>query len=271
MKLFCKSDKATSSPQKSRRSSRDERSDCFQMELADKVEFFKSTECYHALGWNHHETSFYWMHKKEKTVKVVHCQGLVGVDRLKLAHEIAKKRCNAKALANFDPAREGAAGRLAELQQTLHGAAGAAELEKKAEPKRVEDEEKVKDQRVMDSAAASADGSGGAAFEAAGAIPAAGSNVANSEPPTPPPMASPPSLSADERVCADGGGRVDAGLDAAAAAGGGGAAAVGSGAFGAPIPGAAPPIGVAKNYSNAGHIIRMDAYLSLVKDAQNDR
>jgi hypothetical protein len=34
---------------------------------------------------------------------------------------------------------------------------------------------------------------------------------------------------------------------------------------------AAPPIGVAKNYSNAGHIIRMDAYLSLVKDAQNDR
>ena len=97
--------------------------DCFQMELVDKVQFFKSTDSYHALGWNLTETSFYWMHKKEKTVKVVHCQGLVGVDRLKLAHAVAQRRGSAKVLADYDPAREGAAGRLAELQQTLHSEA----------------------------------------------------------------------------------------------------------------------------------------------------
>ena len=97
--------------------------DCFQMELVDKVQFFKSTEIYHALGWNLTETSFYWMHKKEKTVKVVHCERLVGVDRLKLAHAVAQRRGSAKVLADYDPAREGAAGRLAGLQQTLHSEA----------------------------------------------------------------------------------------------------------------------------------------------------
>jgi hypothetical protein len=34
---------------------------------------------------------------------------------------------------------------------------------------------------------------------------------------------------------------------------------------------AAPPIGRAKNFSDAGHITRMDVYLSLVKDAPIER
>ena len=90
------------------------------MERSTKMEFFKSTDTFHALGWNLAETAFYWQHKNNHKVVGVHVEKLVGVAQSELEHKIAVKRSAAKAIKAYDLSREGATENLAEFKQTLH-------------------------------------------------------------------------------------------------------------------------------------------------------
>jgi hypothetical protein len=64
----------------------------FQIELADKIEFFKSTATWNALGWDQSETCFYWQHSANKTVIRVHCDSLEVANREALSNEITVRR-----------------------------------------------------------------------------------------------------------------------------------------------------------------------------------
>jgi sugar lactone lactonase YvrE len=75
----------------------------------DKIEFFKSTVVWNALGWDHEETCFYWQHKTAKTVIRVHCDALDGAKRETLSHAITAKRGSAKPLVEYLLDREGSA------------------------------------------------------------------------------------------------------------------------------------------------------------------
>ena len=92
----------------------------FQIELADKIEFFKSTPVFDALGWDLEETCFYWQHSANKTVIRVHCDSLEVANREALSHEITVRRGSAKPLAKYKSDREGSALAVEELQQSLH-------------------------------------------------------------------------------------------------------------------------------------------------------
>ena len=74
----------------------------FQIELADKIEFFKSTATWNALGWDQSETCFYWQHRANKTVIRVHCDSLEVANREALSHEITLRRGSAKPLAKYN-------------------------------------------------------------------------------------------------------------------------------------------------------------------------
>ena len=92
----------------------------FQIELADKIEFFKSTVVWNALGWDQEETCFYWQHRANKTVIRVHCDSLEVANREALSKRITARLGSAKALAAYKPDREGSALAVEELQQSLH-------------------------------------------------------------------------------------------------------------------------------------------------------
>ena len=92
----------------------------FQIELADKIEFFKSTAVWNALGWDQEETCFYWQHSANKTVIRVHCDSLEVANREALSSALTSRRGSAKKLAKYLSDREGSALALEELQQSLH-------------------------------------------------------------------------------------------------------------------------------------------------------
>jgi len=92
----------------------------FQIELADKIEFFKSTAVWNALGWDLEETCFYWQHSANKTVIRVHCDSLEVANREALSNEITVRRGSAKPLAKYKSDREGSALAVEKLQQSLH-------------------------------------------------------------------------------------------------------------------------------------------------------
>ena len=92
----------------------------FQIELADKIEFFKSTAVWNALGWDLEETCFYWQHNANKIVIRVHCDSLEVATREELSREVTARRGSAKPLAKYLSDRDGAALAVEKLQQSLH-------------------------------------------------------------------------------------------------------------------------------------------------------
>ena len=106
----------------------------FQSKFADKIEFFKSTATWNALGWDQSETCFYWQHSANKTVIRVHCDSVEVANREALSHEITLRRGSAKPLAKYKSDREGSALAVEKLQQSLHLVARLA-VKPKAEVK----------------------------------------------------------------------------------------------------------------------------------------
>jgi hypothetical protein len=92
----------------------------YPRQIEFKIEFFKSTAVWNALGWDQEETCFYWQHSANKTVIRVHCDSLEVANREALSPEITSRRGSAKPLAKYKSDREGSALAVEKLQQSLH-------------------------------------------------------------------------------------------------------------------------------------------------------